>query len=200
MNLKNKYTKDESDKIFFTSDTHFGHKAIIKLCDRPYSSVEEMNQKLIDNWNSVVDDDCIVFHLGDFAFGGTPLWNDIVSKLNGTIVLIEGNHDFKNLRTGGYKLFEAVLQQAHIYIEDRCVYLNHYPFLCYGGSWKEPDEAVWQLFGHIHSGPNSTSKDTNRLIHMFPYQYDVGVDNNNYTPVSWNQIKEIIKNQVENYG
>lgn len=51
-----------------------------------------MNEKLIENWNNVVPKDGIVFHLGDFAFGGSQLWNDVLSKLNGHIYLILGNH------------------------------------------------------------------------------------------------------------
>ena len=54
------------NKVWFTSDTHFNHIGIIKFCDRPFSSVEEMNQALIDNWNSTIPSDGIVFHLGDF--------------------------------------------------------------------------------------------------------------------------------------
>ena len=93
-------------------------------------------------------------------------------------------------------LFEEVEHQMLLDIDGRYVYLNHYPFLCYGGAWRNPNNAVYQLFGHIHSGPNSSGKDTDRLVHLFPYQYDIGVDNNNYFPVSWYQIKEIITKQV----
>ena len=68
--------------VFFTSDTHWGHANIIRFCSRPFVSVEEMNDILIQNWNNVVPKDGIVFHLGDFAFGGSQLWNDVLSKLN----------------------------------------------------------------------------------------------------------------------
>lgn len=96
-------------------------------------------------------------------------------------------------------LFAGVYSQLKLKIDNQHhVYLNHYPFLCYGGTYRAPDNAVWQLFGHVHSGPNSTGKDNKRLAHLFPYQYDVGVDNNNYTPVSWEKIKEIINNQINN--
>jgi calcineurin-like phosphoesterase family protein len=53
--------------IFFTSDTHFNHKNIIKLCNRPFTSIEEMNEKIIENWNNIVKPEDIVWHLGDFA-------------------------------------------------------------------------------------------------------------------------------------
>ena len=78
--------------VFFTSDTHWGHVNIIRFCSRPFISVEEMNDVLIQNWNNVVPKDGIIFHLGDFAFGGSQLWNDVLSKLNGHIYLILGNH------------------------------------------------------------------------------------------------------------
>lgn len=183
--------------IFFTSDTHFGHQNILKFCKRPWDTVEEMNEALIANWNAVVKEDDIVFHLGDFAFGGSALWNEVLSKLKGHIHLIIGNHDEHNLRQGFMNKFESVSYQKKILIEGRQIYLNHYPFLCYGGSYRSPENAVWQLFGHVHSGPNSTGKDTERLVNLFPYQYDVGVDNNNYAPISWEQVKEIIDNQVK---
>lgn len=96
-------------------------------------------------------------------------------------------------------LFDGVEQQMIVKIDKRFVYLNHYPYLCYGGSWRDPKSAVWQLFGHVHSSPISKiNADTGRLFNLFPYQYDVGVDNNNYTPVSWERVKEIINNKVKN--
>ena len=68
--MKVKYNEEEAKHIFFTSDTHFDHKNILRFCNRPWETVEEMNQGLIDNWNSVVGPDDIVFHLGDVSFGG----------------------------------------------------------------------------------------------------------------------------------
>lgn len=191
--MNNEYIKPmkfDSSKtnIWFTSDTHFYHKNIIKYCYRPFNSVEEMNQSLIDNWNNVVKENDIVFHLGDFAF---DKWKHIINQLNGKIYLIVGNHD--EIKYPGHKifdLFEGVYNQLYIQIDNQWIYLNHYPFLCYGGSYK--NNPVWQLYGHTHSGPNCNGKDACRLKITFPYQYDVGVDNNNYTPVSYNQIKEII--------
>ena len=196
MEFKLKYTEEEGKHIFFTSDSHYGHSNIIWMCKRPYTNVEEMNRKLIENWNNVVKPDDLVFHLGDFAFGGQPLWRSIREQLNGNIILIKGNHDDRNLKNGCKVLFDGVYDQVKFYIENRCIYLNHYPFLCYGGSYRSEEDAVFQLFGHVHSGPNSTGLDNDRLKMLFPYQYDVGVDNNNYTPVSWEQIKEIIHEQA----
>ena len=188
----------EPDKVFFTSDTHFGHKNIIKYCNRPFSDVDEMNKALIDNWNKVVSEGDIVFHLGDFAFGGFPLWESIRSRLNGSIYLIRGNHDFKqNLQNKERleRMFEKVVPQMQISIGGQTIILNHYPFLCYHGSY---DNSVWNLHGHVHSGLKCSGKDIERLIHRFPGQYDVGVDNNNYYPISWKQILNIINYQIKN--
>ena len=183
--------------IWFTSDLHFGHRNIIKYCNRPWNTVEEMDEALIHNWNSVVGKNDIVFDLGDFAFASNQRWRELVSGLNGKHYLILGNHNVSRYpRDSSMGLFEGVEHQMLLDIDGRYVYLNHYPFLCYGGAWRNPNNAVYQLFGHIHSGPNSAGKDTDRLVHLFPYQYDIGVDNNNYFPVSWNQIKEIITKQV----
>lgn len=200
--INNKPLKLNSSEaeIWFTSDLHFGHKNIIKFCNRPWKSVEEMDEALIENWNSVVKENDIVFDLGDFAFATNRRWKELIQRLNGKHYLILGNHDI--LRYPGDKtmeLFERVEHQMVVYIDNRCVYLNHYPYLCYGGSWRSSKEAVWQLYGHVHSGPNCSGIDADRLVNTFPYQYDVGVDNNNYTPVNWNQIKEIINKQVKEH-
>lgn len=170
----------------------------MKFCNRPFESVEEMNEALITNWNSVVGQNDIIFHLGDFAFGGSQLWNNVLNRLNGHIYLILGNHDMKNLREGYMKKFELVVPQMHIEVGGNSIYLNHYPFLCFGGVYRDPP--VWQLFGHVHSGPYSTTgKDTERLVNLFPSQYDVGVDNNNFTPISYEQIKTIIQMQQNQF-
>lgn len=157
-----------------------------------------MDEGLIQNWNIIVGKDDIVFHLGYFAFAPNSQWKKLIDRLNGHIHLILGNHDVT--RWPGDKimeLFDGVYQQMILKIDERTVYLNHYPYLCFGGAWRRPENAVFQLFGHVHTGPNCNGIDTDRLVNLFPYQYDVGADNNNYTPVSWEQVKEIIQKQVD---
>ena len=193
----------DGSKIFFTSDTHFSHANIMKYCNRPFSTVEEMNETMIANWNRVVPEDGIVFHLGDFAFGGFPVWESVRARLNGKIILVIGNHDMKqNLQNTVRleKMFEHMAFQMKVEIEGQKIYLNHFPFLCYSGSWRKGESLVWQLFGHVHSGrANSAGLDTPRLVYLFPSQYDVGVDGNGFAPVSFYQIKEIISKQLEDH-
>lgn len=185
--------KFDGDRVFFTSDTHFYHSNIINFCGRPFKSVEVMNETLIANWNSVVGPDDIVFHPGDFCLGGSAEWTNILNRLNGKIYLIVGNHDLKNLRQGYYSRFEHIAMQMHIEVGEQKIYLNHCPFLCYGGAYRD----TWQLFGHVHTSKQNTGIDAPRLHMLFPTQYDVGVDNNNFTPVSFEQVRRIIEKQVE---
>ena len=181
------------DNVYFTSDTHFCHENIIHFCNRPFETIEEMNAELIRRWNETVPEDGIVFHLGDFCFGGSATWNHYLDCLNGKIYLILGNHDIKNIKEGFMDRFELVTQQMIIKVEEQTIILNHNPFLCYGGSYRD----VWQLFGHVHSGPMSKSGlDIPRLAMLFPRQYDVGVDNNDFRPISFEQLKSIIEARV----
>lgn len=185
--------------IWFTSDLHFNHANIIKFCNRPWKTTEEMDEALISNWNSVVKPNDLIFDLGDFAFADRDKWIELLKQLNGKHYLILGNHDIT--KWPGNKvlpLFERVEHQLTLKIDGRKVYLNHYPFLCYGGTYRDSTSIVYQLFGHVHSGPNCSGLDSDRLINLFPYQYDVGVDNNNYTPISWEQVKDKINNQIIN--
>ena len=194
-------TKFPEEGLWFTSDTHFNHENILKFCNRPFKDITEHDQKLIENWNSVISPDDTVFHLGDFCFGNPQKVIEIRKQLNGHIYLIKGNHDDKNLQSSLYSLFEECLYQARILINKQTVYLNHFPFLCFahGNVDLYKNSYSIQLFGHIHSGPNSTSEDISRSNMLYPTQYDVGVDNNNYFPVSWEEIKTIINNQILNY-
>ena len=188
-------TKDQN--LFFTSDTHFWHENILKFCNRPFSSIEEMNDTIINNWNSVVKENDIVFHLGDFCFCGSDKFKELIEKLNGRIYLILGNHDWKTIKQWHATKFEGVYQQMSIKIDGRKIYLNHFPFLCYAGTYYRLEDAVWQLFGHVHSSDkNKNGLDNQRLSMLFPTQYDVGVDNNNYIPISFEEVKNIIEAQM----
>ena len=191
-------TKYPESGIFFTSDTHFGHSKIIDYCKRPFSSIEEHDKTLIQNWNNVVGQDDTVFHLGDFAYGNSQFVSNIIKRLNGNIILIKGNHDLRNMNPTLYNIFSDVVYQARILIDKQTVYLNHFPFLCFehGDINLYKDNYSIQLFGHVHSGPLTSSEDVNRLNILFPTQYDVGVDNNNYTPISWTDVKNKIKQQI----
>lgn len=155
-----------------------------------------MNTTIINNWNKVVGKDDVVFHLGDFGFTSKTEMKRILDQLNGRIYLIIGNHDESNInffRSCGR--FDDIAYKMHIYIDDKSIYLNHDPELCFAGAWKGID-ATWQLFGHVHSSDRTKEGlDVKRLTNLFPTQYDVGVDNNNFTPISFEDVKRIIEDQ-----
>lgn len=161
-----------------------------------------MDETLIENWNNKVPKDGLVFHLGDFAWGGYNVWKNVREQLNGNIVLIKGNHDDKNLTaTAEKELFDFVTYQLKLEIEGRKIYLNHYPFLCYGGTYRAKNDLIFQAFGHVHLGPfQNKGRDNKRCEILFPTQYDVGVDNNNFTPISWHELNDKILKQIEEYG
>lgn len=105
------------------SDTHFFHANIIKYCKRPFANVAEMNKYIINSWNSVVNTDDTVYHAGDFAFGPKEYVESLVSQLNGSIILIQGNHDkfsrtkilecgFADFHKGPFKLGELIITHA----------------------------------------------------------------------------------------
>lgn len=183
-------TTNNSDKIYFTSDTHFYHNNIIKYCDRPFVSIEEMNDRIIENWNDKVPKDSIVFHLGDFAFCSEYNLKELVSQLNGYIILIKGNHDSKN-NNFLESIFPEVYSQFHLVVNKQLIYLNHFPLLCY------PKHA-WNFFGHVHSKPGISNIDTPRLKYCTSTQYDVGVDLNNYTPLAFCEVRDKIQAQIDN--
>ncbi len=112
--FRNKFS---GDNLFFTSNTHFFHEGIIKFCNRHFESVEEMNETLIQNWNTVAPEDGTVFHLGDLTFGGWREWMSAFNRLNGNIYLILGNHDMKNAKQGFMDRFEHVSQQMSISVD-----------------------------------------------------------------------------------
>lgn len=153
---------------------------------------------MIEHWNAKVPEDGTVFHLGDLGFGDIEALKNIVEQLNGTIYIIRGNHDpyLNNCPYLDFKNIRAVYPQLKIRIEGTMIYLNHFPFLCFDHSYNGL-EATWQLFGHVHSGPNSGSGlDCRRLVNLFPTQYDVGADNNEFVPVSFDEVKAKISDQM----
>ncbi len=185
--------KFDADHIWFTADTHFCHENIVRFSGRPFRNATEMNEEIIRRWNETVPEDGTVFHLGDFCLGKSQEWNDIMWRLHGKIYLILGNHDMKNIKPSFMSRFEMVTQQMTISVDGQTIILNHNPFLAYGGSYRD----TWQLFGHVHSGPlSNTGLDMPRLKMLFPLQYDVGVDNNDFRPVSFYEVKSKIEAQV----
>lgn len=181
--------------IFFTSDTHAGDANIIRFAKRPFGSVQEMNETLIERWNSVVSLSDEVYHLGDIAFGSKTFVTDFVGRLNGTIHLVMGNHDYRNVWNARLQhLFADVSMGASLVWNRHRFHLSHYPFLCWTGRYQsEP-----QLHGHVHLRPGYNGCDLKLMDEVASYnQYDVGVDLNNYQPISIEEVWEKITQQCE---
>ena len=188
------YTLDieDPDKLFFTSDMHLNHFNICKYCDRPFVSRAEMNQTLIDNWNSVVPEDGIVINCGDFTLTheeDLKTYQKLASKLNGTMLLVRGNHDRVPLSIESTGKFIAIVDIATINVEGVKILASHYPILAF------PTD--YQVFGHIHTLKDGTCHgvdgDVNAKLRW--NQYDIGVDQNNYKPVSYWELAKKYKDR-----
>lgn len=136
--------------IFITSDTHFGHKNVIKFCPASrgkYSSVDEMNAGMIAEWNSQVTPDDTTYILGDFAFTSASQAVEILKQLNGTKILIEGNHDRSLLRDPAFRHeFKLIRDYYEIYHNDTKVVMSHYPMT----AWNQSFRGSVMLHGHLH--------------------------------------------------
>lgn len=178
-------------KYWFTSDLHFGHKNIIQYCNRPWKTVEDMNEGLIENWNSVVSPADTVYFLGDFFFMGKQRAIDIVNRLNGAIYWIVGNHDKEHVKKKEVlSRFEGIDKLKNIrikcirevnggYVEfDKKIVLCHFPLLV----WEGIGAGSWHLHGHSHGSLRSS--DCNRRM-------DVGVDcHPKHHPFSLDEVEE----------
>lgn len=145
--------------VFYTADTHFCHKNIMIYENRPYQDIDEMNDAIIDNWNRAVNTDDIVYHLGDFVFGGTTKWEAILSQLNGKIHLVLGNHDDQKTVKKLSHYFDSVEYMIVRNIDKQHLFLCHYPLEI----GLTPN--TYSVHGHIHSMPS-------RMIN----QINVGID------------------------
>lgn len=182
--------------VFFTSDTHFQHKNIIKYCNRPFQTVAEMDMQMIENWNTLVKPDDIVFHAGDFCFGSKKSWNHILDSLNGKKYLAAGNHD-KNIVTAKFvdiqQIFNIrIIGDNEMSSDGQRITICHYPML----SWHQSHRGAWQLFGHVHG--NLINDGFEYPSKLTPNQMDIGVDTNNYFPYSYDYVKTVITTQNMN--
>jgi calcineurin-like phosphoesterase family protein len=170
--------------IFLISDTHFGHQntcTLFKRADgsplRPFSDADEMNEIMVDRWNSTVKPSDKVYHLGDVVINRKYL--DVMGRLNGTKVLIKGNHDIFKLKY--YLEYFKDIRSCHVL---NGMIFTHIPIhkssLARFGS---------NVHGHLHA---------TRVMdgdHIDSDYYCVSVENINYTPISLEDLSKCIKEQ-----
>ena len=169
-------------EMFFISDTHFGHANILKFEKdgvrvRPeFSSIEEMNEFLIWQWNARVKPDDKVYHLGDVCFGGVKIVREVMPRLNGKKRLILGNHD--NVKGHElWKWFEKICLWQNF--DNHGFVITHLPFL--------PEnfrKVKFNVHGHIHRAPD-----------VSPVHLNISCEMTGYAPIHLDEVKERLKNK-----
>lgn len=185
-------------EIWVTSDLHFYHKNVIKYCDRPYNSVEEMNDGLIENWNKEIKDKDTIYLLGDFCLTSRiELIEPILLRLNGSIHFIRGNHDkflkrfdgFSDKAQDKFLSISDIKEKTFTFDKKQKFIMCHYPMVSWHGSYY----GAMMLHGHCHGDLN------NHGIR----RYDVGVDNNNMKPCHIDHVYDrlsIVEGFVDHHG
>ena len=187
---------DTNTNVWVTSDSHFSHKNICRGVTnwrlpngeipvgqtRDFTTIEKMNTSIVNNINSVVGQDDILIHLGDWSFGGfeqiREFWDRLICK---NIHLILGNHDhhIDRNRDGSQGLFQSVSHYNTVEIGDYKFQLCHYPI----SSWDGLNKGVMHLHGHVHLSPNRRFGVGKRM--------DVGMDGHpEFRP--YNLIREVV--------
>lgn len=169
-------------RYFFSADHHNLHDNIRKYCGRPFVNVKEQEQCLLDNHNSLVKPGDVVYLLGDVSMTKEGV-ESLLSKMNGCKYFVLGNHDkkFKNI----IKQYCQVVKYLYdIKIKNQKITLCHYMMM----TWNCSHFGAWQLFGHSHG-----------TVQPIGLQHDVGVDNNDFKPVSFDQLIEIMKHRKQHH-
>ena len=162
--------------IYFTADTHFSHSNIIKYCNRPFSNIDEHDEGLIHNWNSVVKKGDTIYHLGDFGHTKDPeRMRRICNRLSGQINLIRGNHDtnLEYIKSRFNFIKDTHLITIKIFDNKTRIFLSHYSHR----TWIHRPRDCFHLFGHAHGNMGS-----------YGLSFDVGVDCWGYRPISIEEV------------
>ena len=173
--------------IYFTSDLHLGHKNIIEYTGRPYKNIDEMDEVLISNWNARVTAYDEVYILGDVALCPVDRAIQCLRRMNGIKYLVEGNHDYRNLKNPEFKsqfvwvkpIFELELADDEVRKGRRRIVMCHYAMRV----WNKSHHGSYHLYGHSHG---SLPDDPNAL------SMDVGVDARGYVPVSIHEVHKLM--------
>ena len=154
-------------QIFMTSDLHMGHDKIRGYCNRPFKTVEEMDETIINNFNAKVKQDDTVYLLGDVSF--QP--DRYIDKLNGYKILVMGNHDHKKYN----ELYDEVYEACYFMkIGKYMCELNHYPYYY-------NNNVDFVIHGHIHE-----------LFKVKGNNVNIGVDQWDFEPVSINELEKFL--------
>lgn len=170
--------------IYYTADLHFGHKAIIPFSRRPFSTVEDMDRELIENWNRRVRPQDTVYILGDFCHRNSQPASSYLKQLKGKKHLIIGNHDSRLIGDqDAMKYIKSVNSLQVVHDVAGTVVLCHYPL----AEWNGFHKGWYHAFGHIHN-----RKDETFLLMSFRERaLNAGVDVNHFQPAT---LAEMIQN------
>ena len=208
------------NNIWFTSDSHWGHKNLClgvsewddkeKSC-RNFQTLEEMNELIVSNINKYVKEDDILYHLGDWSFGGIEnIWEFRKQIKCKNIYLVPGNHDHHIKKNkilpnvwleynvgfvnecpihdhysfvNSRDLFSVLPELTKIIIDKQEIILSHFPL----EEWENMDRGSIHLHAHCHHTKDYTD------LNMYAKRMDVGMDWEEFRPYSWNEIKEEMK-------
>lgn len=143
-------------KVFIISDTHFGHKNIIRYCGRPFKDTEEMDREMIKNWNEVVSNQDLVIHLGDVALCSKERFKNIMSQLNGRKMLIRGNHD--NWSDEFYR------DSGFYYVSRYPIVWNNFYLLSHAPMQLSETTPYFNYYGHVHDDVKYIDTATSKCV------------------------------------
>jgi len=167
---------------WFTADLHLGHKNILKLCNRPFKTIEEMDKTIEDNFVNRIKKGDMLYILGDLSWH-PELAQKFLTTVKGEKHFIIGNHDNKEIITVAEKYCVSVSGLEYVREQKERMILCHYPMR----RWRRSYNNTWQLHGHCHGRLPEIGK-----------QYDVGVDCNGFAPVSFDEIVKIMNTKSDN--
>ncbi|MFR2031567.1 MAG: hypothetical protein ACLS3M_09395 [Collinsella sp.] len=170
--------------IWFTSDTHFGHENVLKFTDRPWETIWQMNDAIVDSINGRVAVDDELYILGDFSFKMTA--QDAYPFASGSPAGASTSSRETTTRTGPSRRSRTFTVEPPICvlkIDGQKIVLSHYPM----ADWQGMNHGSWHLHGHIHSSGGAYN-EFNRKQGLL--RYDVGCDANGHSPVSLDELRE----------
>ncbi|MBS5216474.1 MAG: metallophosphoesterase family protein [Clostridiales bacterium] len=169
---------------YYISDMHFGHRNVLKYDKRPFSSVEEMDEILISNWNRKVKDHDDIWILGDFCYHSEKDPAFYLKQLKGKKHLIVGNHDRVTLSSdSAIRYFKSIERMQHIKDGKENIIMCHFPI----ADWNAKKRGCYHIYGHIHNARD----DIYEFMRKQERALNAGCMINNYEPAT---LEELIEN------